>query len=334
MASPASPGIRYCPVFMGFHPIEGSVVAVTGGGGFVGRRLVERLAAERPAKIVVLDRRPLDFSELAPRIETREISLGGAPLEAVRDALASVTHLVHLAAEKHSDAHARPEEILVTNVLGTHSLFRAARDASVKRVVFASSLYAYGRMRGGPLTESETPAPVTVYGISKLAGEHLGAHFAAGGGPAFVALRYFFAYGPRQTPLHGRPSFIIRNLERLARAEAPIVRGNGAQVLDYVYVDDVVTATIRAMTSDVTGETLNVGSGMSLSVRDLVERMQRVAGTSFAPIEEPADATQGTSRVASTEKALDLLGWTPNVGIDEGLARTWEWIRAAGPLRP
>lgn len=317
---------------MGFPAIEGSTVAVTGASGFIGRRLVERLAAERPAKIVVLDRRPMDFSRLPAKVEAREISLGEARPETVREALASVTHLVHLAAEKHADAHARPEEILVTNVLGTHSLFRAARDASVKRVVFASSVYAYGRMRGGPLTESETPAPDTVYGISKLTGEHLGAHFAARGGPAFVALRYFFTYGPRQTPLHGRPSFIVRNLERLSRAEAPVVRGDGAQVLDYVYVDDVVTATIRAMASDVAGETLNVGSGISLSVRDLVERMQRVAGTSLAPILEPADATHGTARVASTEKIRDLLGWAPKVELDEGLARTWEWIRAGEPL--
>jgi UDP-glucose 4-epimerase len=213
-------------------------------------------------------------------------------------------------------------------------LFRAARDASVKRLVFASSVYAYGRTCGGPLSESETPAPDTVYGISKLAGEHLGAHFAARGGPAFVALRYFFTYGPRQTPLHGRPSFIVRNLERLARSEAPVVRGDGAQVLDYVYVDDVVTATLHAMASGVAGETLNVGSGLSLSVRCLVERMQRVAGTSFAPILEPADATHGTARVASTKKIKDLLGWAPTVDLDEGLARTWEWIRAGEPLSP
>jgi len=110
-----------------------------------------------------------------------------------------------------------------------------------------------------------------------------------------------------------------------------VVRGDGAQVLDYVYIDDIVTATIRAMASGVTGETLNVGSGIALSVRELLQRMQRVAGTSFTPISEPPDATQGTSRVASTQKIRTLLGWTPNVDLDEGLARTWEWIRAGEP---
>jgi UDP-glucose 4-epimerase len=312
--------------------LAGSVVAVTGGSGFVGGRLVRALAAARVARIVVLDRSPAPGEGPSPLVpvEHRTVTLGQTSAPALRAALGDARCLFHLAAEKHAEAHERPDDVLRVNVLGTHELLVAARDAGVRKVVFASSLYAYGRTSGEPLDEAETPEPRTVYGVSKLAGEHLGATFAARGGPAFVSLRYFFAYGPGQTPLHGRPSLIARTFERLSRGEPPAVRGDGSQALDYVYVDDVVRATIAAMESPLASATLNVGTGVALPVRELVERMQRIAGTRLVPVEEPSDETHATRRVASIEKARVLLGWTPEVTLDEGLRRTWDWMRTRG----
>lgn len=313
--------------------LAGSVVAVTGGSGFVGSHLVRALAALGVARIVVLDRSApgRDAPSPAVPVEHHTVSLGRASASELRDALADARFLFHLAAEKHAEAHARPDDILRVNVLGTHDLLTAASNASVRKIVFASSLYAYGRTSGPPLVESETPEPRTIYGVSKLAGEHLGATFAARGGPEFVSLRYFFAFGPGQTPLHGRPSLIARTFERLARGEPPALRGDGSQALDYVHVEDVVRATLAAMQSPVGGGTFNVASGVALPVRELVARMQQIAGTTFTPTSEPPDDTRATRRVASIEKIRAALGWEPTVTLDEGLRRTWEQVRARPP---
>ena len=120
---------------------------------------------------------------------------GSAPRE-VEDALTGADYLLHLAAVKSNDPDRGPEEILRTNVLGTYQLFEAAARAGVRRIVFTSSLYAYGRMTGPPMREDEPALPATVYGTSKLAGERFLCALAAKGGPAFNSLRCFFAYGP------------------------------------------------------------------------------------------------------------------------------------------
>jgi UDP-glucose 4-epimerase len=311
--------------------IPGSVVAVTGGSGFIGSRLVERVLEQGAARVVIIDRiaeRPVDAGPLDPRVTHHTLDLSKATAFDLHSALGGVRWLFHLAAEKHSEARGRSEDILATNVRGTHVLYEAAREIGVEKIVFASSLYAYGRATGGPLVESEMPTPTTVYGISKLAGEHLGARILEEGGPDFVALRYFFVYGPRQGALHGRRSLIVKTFDRLSRGEHPILLGDGAQALDYVYIDDVVDATLRALSATTPDGPVNVGSGEALSIRELVARMQRVAGTSLLPSFAPPDSTAGTRRVASLARAREVLDWGRSVALDDGLARTWEWVKA------
>src|SRR5208282_3392702 len=123
-------------------------------------------------------------------------------------------------------------------------------DAGVQKVVFTSSLYAYGRMGAPPLTEEEAPTPHTVYGISKLSGEHLCRHFSLLAKIPVVCLRLFFTYGPRQYSGLGYKSVIVKNFDRILNGQNPIVYGNGNQELDYIYVDDVVSALLLAMTGD------------------------------------------------------------------------------------
>jgi UDP-glucose 4-epimerase len=311
------------------QPLRDRSVMVTGGLGFIGRHLV-RAALERGAgRVVVLDRRPPAPGELPAGVDAVAFDLGRDPTAGLAAALAGVDLLFHFAAEKHSQARPVPERILRANVNGSYELLGVAADAGVRKVVFASSVFAYGRAALPPLDEAEAPRPTTVYGISKLAGELLLDHARVALGLPGVALRYFFVYGPGQDAGRGYRSVVVRTFDRLRDGLRPTVYGDGQQALDYVYVDDAVEAALLAMERDVSGLVLNVGSGVATPVLALIQRLTATAGASAAPEFLPPDATAGSCRVARIERARESLGWTPTTSLEQGLTRTWVWHRAA-----
>ncbi|MCW5893237.1 MAG: NAD-dependent epimerase/dehydratase family protein [bacterium] len=312
--------------------LRDATVLVTGGCGFIGSHLVRRLLAEG-SRVVVLDSlRYGDAANLgadADRIRLVRATLGHAPRAVLEDACRGADLLVHLAAEKHNQSRDDPDAVLTANVLGTRLLFECAAAAGVRKTVFASSLYAYGRLTGPPMDEAEVPLPATIYGISKLCGERLLAHYASPDGMHGDVLRYFFVYGPRQFAGMGYKSVILRNFERLARGEAPRIFGDGRQALDYVYVDDVVAATLRALCAPTSGALLNVASGVAVRVAELTAAMCTAAGSALAPVHEPPDWTAGSCRAGTNARIRAALDWTPRVPLAEGLARTWAWMREA-----
>lgn len=313
-------------------PVAGARLAVTGGCGFIGSHLVRRLLAGGAREVIVLDSQRQGtadaVSALGPRVRLVRHDLGADDPGALAGTLEGVGGLFHFAAEKyHTSGTAL--DVLRTNVAGTWELLEAARRAGVPRVVFASSVFAYGRTQGPPMREDETPRPRTAYGMSKLLGERLLGHAAAEGGPAHVSLRYFFVYGPRQHAGLGYKSVIVRNYERLRRGEAATVYGDGRQALDYVYVDDAVEAALLALRAAPAGALYNVGSGTATTIDDLVDRMIRVSGRRDAKEYLPADETEGTTRVADASRIAAELGWRPAVDLDEGLLRTWRWLTGA-----
>jgi UDP-glucose 4-epimerase len=305
---------------------------VTGGAGFIGSHLVDALLARGARRVTIVDSMRFanehHVQQERERVTVIRHTLGADPFERLVPALADVELLFHLAAEKHNQSLATPEQLLASNVTGTYSLFDAAARAGCKKIVFSSSLYAYGRVAGAPLVETELSPPWSLYGISKLTGEHLAGHVRRQYGIRAISLRYFFTYGTRQFPGTGYKSVIVSNFERLRRGEAPLVLGDGEQELDYIYVDDVVEATIRAMELPLDGEVLNIGSGEPTSINALTRTMLDVTGSSAAPVHGPADWTAGSSRVGDTAKARRLLGWRPTVSLREGLARTYDWVKA------
>jgi UDP-glucose 4-epimerase len=310
--------------------IAGRRILVTGGAGFIGSHLVDALLARGAAHVTVLDSMKYAHSRERPpedRVTLLEFTLGTDPQARLVEALAGVDLLFHLAAEKHNQSLPDPQHLLAANIAGTYDLYEAAGRAGVKKLVFTSSLYAYGRVSGPPMLETEVPRPWTLYGISKLTGEHLAAHARDKHGLPYTVLRYFFVYGPRQFPGMGYKSVVVSNFERLRRGEAPVVFGDGLQELDYVYVDDVVDATILAMESDLDREVLNVGSSHATSIADLTQAMVDVSGQRTSPRHAAADWTQGSSRVSDTSKIRRLLGWEPRVSLRDGLARTYSSLR-------
>ncbi|MCL4820993.1 MAG: NAD-dependent epimerase/dehydratase family protein [Vicinamibacteria bacterium] len=315
------------------NSLAGRDVLVTGGCGFIGSRLVARLVECGARRVVALDslrygRRESLAGLPEGRVEVLPFDLGRDDPARLPAALDGITHVFHLAAEKHNQSRDAPPEVIRANVTGTWQLLDAATRAGVNRLVFASSLYAYGRLQGEAMRESEVPQPTTVYGISKLAGEHLCAHFARERGLDWVALRFFFVYGPGQWQGQGYKSVIVGNFERLARGERPLVRGDGRQALDYVYLDDAVAALLSAMERAPAGSTLNVASGRGLEIGELTRAMIEVAGRpDLEPEPAPADWTAGTRRVGDPERAAAELGFRVTTPLETGLRETWDWVR-------
>jgi UDP-glucose 4-epimerase len=306
--------------------LSGATVAVTGGAGFIGSHLVRRLVDGGARRVVVLDSLRCGSLEHLRGLPVEVVTgtLGQWSSEQLRALLHGVDALFHLAAEKHTSSSPRRSRLLSTNVHGTLALFEAAVAAGVQKTVFASSLYAYGRMNEPAMREDEAPCPTTLYGLTKLCGERLLQHVSRSGGMRADSLRYFFVYGPRQFAGSGYKSVIVRTFERLAAGQAPVINGDGRQRLDYLFVDDVVDATVRCMESDGTGRVMNVGSGTGVEVGELVRTMMRVAGARGTPQHAPADWTDGSCRFSDTRVVRDALGWAPTVTLEDGLRRTWE----------
>lgn len=303
---------------------------MTGGCGFIGSHLARELVSRGASRVVILDSLRYGKRENLPAdlpVEVIQHELGFGELGELERALEGVDYLFHLAAEKHNQSKDAPTRVIRSNLEGTAALYGAAGRAGVKKVIFSSSLYAYGRLVGPPMLESELPAPRTVYGVSKLAGEHLLGFFGREHGFEHVSLRYFFIYGPRQFAGTGYKSVIVKSFERLLAGQPAQIFGDGMQALDYVYVDDAVEATCLALEAPVSGELFNVGSGVAVSVRELVELITRLAGGTPAPEFAPADWTAGSSRVGDVRHMTEVLGWKASTSLEAGLSRTLEWIR-------
>ncbi len=305
---------------------------VTGGAGFIGSHLVGRLVADGCPSIKTLD--SLEFGSWdnlpTPGEQVCPITadIRHMPAEAMEAALQGVDVLFHLAAQKHTHRIDSASKVLDANVVATERLFRAAAAAKVRRIVFTSSLFAYGRVSGPPLAESDVATPSTIYGVSKLAGEGLVRTLCRDSGIEGVSLRLFFIYGPRQFVGLGYPSVIIRSFDRILSGLAPTVYGDGQQSLDYLYVDDAVDAILlAARTPHASGDVFNVGSGNATKVADLISTASEVAGFRGNAEPMPADWTANTCRVAEPTKSREILGWRSTTPLREGLERTFHWMR-------
>lgn len=301
-------------------------ICVTGGCGFIGSHLVERLR-KLGASIVVIDKSlpfmPLEDLVSGPPIQFHRFELGVDKRENLRELLRGIDIVFHLAAQKHQQLNQEWGPNL--NVIGTEHLLRAAKVADVKKIVFTSSLYAYGRMSGPPMVETELPQPITEYGISKLQCEHACHRMSVLSRIPIVVLRLFFTYGLRYSAAY--PSVITKNFARILAGERPVIHGDGMQVLDYSYVDDVVDKLLAASAYEKFG-VFNVGSGIPMTITTLLCYMADIAGVPYDFDAVPADWTAGSYRVADTVKFTKQFGILSSVGPYTGLQRMFDWMKA------
>lgn len=294
---------------------------ITGGAGFLGAALANRLAAEGHQVRVIDD---LSAGDSA-RLDRAVLFTRGSVLDRPKmwTLLQDVDCVYHLAARVLvSESILYPREYNEVNVGGTVSVMEAMRDAGVRRVIFTSSGAVYGEQAHQPVREDQTPNPQSPYAVSKLAAEYYVRTIGALWGIETVIMRIFNAYGPGQNLPPSHPPVVPRLLQQALRGASLVVFGSGAQTRDFVYIDDVVRALVAAATADVNRCILNVGSGAETSINELVSRVAEAVGREVEVLLSPAESG-GVSRLcADLTLARRLLGYEPRVDLREGLRLT------------
>jgi nucleoside-diphosphate-sugar epimerase len=304
---------------------------VTGVAGFIGSTLAERLLTEG-ADVVGLD----CFTDYYPRPmkERNLVALAGHPRFALVEStiqkadldtlLADRTHVFHLAAQAGvRKSWGRDFAVYtVNNIEATHILLEACTKVSLERIVYASSSSVYGDNTPMPMREDARPEPVSPYGVSKLAAEHLCYLYHVNYRLPTVSLRYFTVYGPRQRPDMGFHKFL-----RAAILNEPItVYGDGEQTRDFTFVADAVSATIAVATHGIPGRVYNIGGGSRVSINQVIEMIARVSGRRPLITVDPAQKGDMRHTYADTRLARTDLGFEPAVGLEEGLTAEHQWL--------
>jgi nucleoside-diphosphate-sugar epimerase len=221
-----------------------------------------------------------------------------------------------------------PLETNRVNIDGTLNVLVAARDAKVKRVVFAASSSAYGETPTLPKVETMPPAPISPYGVTKLVGEMYAQVFGRVYGLENVSLRYFNVFGPRQDPTSQYSGVLSRFIFALLDGLQPVVFGDGEQSRDFTYIDNVVDATLRACEAPgASGMVFNVGTACRITLNDTLRLLEKISGKPGRPKYDPPRAGDILHSQADISLGRKILGYNPQVGFEEGLRRTWDWYR-------
>lgn len=321
-------------------------VIVTGAAGFIGSTLAEKLL-EQGHEVVGIDAFLPNYcihqkQDNWDRLRARD-GFTGLLGDLVRLDLGQVAagadvifHQAALAGVRESWGGNFPA-YLHNNVLATQVLLGLAVRHQIKKFVYASSSSVYGKQPTLPLHEGMLPRPYSPYGVTKLAGEHLVRAYHENFGLATVSLRYFTVYGPRQR----RDMAVYNFIDAIAHGREVRVYGDGNQTRDFTYVDDVVQANIAAWqalsnagrgsrppaTASVNGEVLNVGSGTSVTIRELIEAIGRVVGRAPRIATAPAAPGDVSATLANVERTRTMLGWQPVTPLQEGLLAQYRWYQ-------
>ena len=309
-------------------------VVVTGVAGFIGSHLSERLLAAGH-EVVGIDcftdyyersrkEQNLETSRSSDRFRFEAADLVDADLAPLLDGADAIYHLAGQPGVRPSWGN-QFDRYVRDNVIATQRLLEALKEAPIKRFVFAGSSSVYGDAERFPTKETALPRPVSPYGVTKLAAEHLTHLYTRNFGIPAVSVRYFTVYGPRQRP----DMAFSRFMQAMTAGEDIEVFGDGEQTREFTYVSDAVDGTIKASTADVIGQIFNLGGGSRVTVNKVLATLEEISGLSVRRQNLPAAPGDPRHTGASINLARERLGWEPRVSLREGLTKQWEWFRAS-----
>jgi UDP-N-acetylglucosamine/UDP-N-acetyl-alpha-D-glucosaminouronate 4-epimerase len=305
---------------------------VTGGAGFIGSNLVDELL-RRGHDVIVLDDlstgREANLAGVRNKIDLRIASI--TDLDVVRSTCRGVDYVVHLGARASvPKSVADPIETNRVNIDGTLNVLVAARDAKVRRIVFAASSSAYGETPTLPKVETMPPEPISPYGVTKYVGELYLQVFGRVYGLENASLRYFNVFGPRQDPTSQYSGVLSRFMLSVLRGESPVIYGDGEQSRDFTYIDNVVDETLRACeASGASGKVFNGGTGARITLNEVLRMLEKITGRKIQAKYDPPRPGDIRDSQADISLARKVLGYEPSVLFEEGLRRTWEWYKGA-----
>jgi len=312
---------------------------VTGGAGFIGSHLARALL-EQGRRVRIVDdlstgqKARIDdlLVERGDRCEFREQDI--RDLDALADTFAGAEVVYHQAAlPSVPRSVADPISSNAANVDGTLNVFVAARDAGVRKVVYASSSSVYGDSKELPKHESMPLDPLSPYAVTKCVGEMYGRVFSNLYGLGTVGLRYFNVFGPAQDPKSQYAAVIPKFITRMLAGESPVVYGDGEQSRDFTFIDNVVAANQCAARSAASGIALNIACGDRFTLNQLVGALNEILGTSIEPVYEDPRPGDVKHSQAAIDRATEAIGFAPKIGFEEGLRRTVEFFRGQGTNR-
>jgi UDP-glucose 4-epimerase len=314
--------------------MRGERILITGGAGAIGSNLTDLVVRAGAQEIVVLDNfvrgRRDNLAWAVANGPVRIVTGDIRDRELVQRLMRGIDVVFHQAAIRITQCAEEPRLPLEVMIDGTYNVLEAAAEHGVRKLIAASSASVYGLAQTFPTAEHHHPyANDTLYGAAKTFNEGLLRSFHAMTGLDYVALRYFNVYGPR-IDIHGvYTEVLVRWMERITAGEPPLINGDGSQTMDFVYIEDVARANLRAAEADVTDDVFNVASGFETSLAELATLLLKAMGSNLSVEFGPERAVNKVSRrLAETGRARDLLGFEAKVGLEEGLGRLVDWWRA------
>jgi nucleoside-diphosphate-sugar epimerase len=303
---------------------------VTGGAGFIGSNIVRSLV-EKKKSVRVLDNLATGRIENIRDI-MNNLDFIGCDIrdgETVRKAVKGVKYVIHLAALPSVPRSIKdPETSNDVNLTGTLNMLLAARDEGVERFIFSSSSSVYGDTPTLPKRENMAPAPLSPYGVQKLAGEYYCSIFSRLYGLKTFALRYFNVFGPRQNPKSQYAAVIPLFIESIRTGKPPVIHGDGKQTRDFTFVEDVVAANLRCCVAPAktAGEVYNVAGGNRVSINRLAETLAKIMKKDVKPVHDDARPGDIRDSQGDTSKVRKALGWKTKVQFEAGLKKTVEFF--------
>lgn len=304
-------------------------ILVTGGAGFIGSHIVDEYINAGHNVLIIDDLSTGKLKNINPKAEFHKISICDSDVENIFKEFRPDIVNHHAAQMDVRKSVSDPIFDANTNIIGMLNILENSKKYGIKKVVFSSTGGAiYGEQERFPADEEHPTRPLSPYGVSKLAGEKYLFYYKANFGVDYCILRYANVYGPRQDP-HGEAGVVAIFIQKMLKKEQPVINGDGKQTRDFVFVQDVVNANIKALLFD-RSEIFNIGTGKETDINFLFNELVKITKTDCKEIHGMAKHGEQRRSVIDYKKAKDLLGWAPQVSFKDGLAQTVEYFRLEG----